>query len=140
MGVRCSYIIQRKHHPFTSEKKETPFAIILLSRNQSIKKTKTKKMFKYFALGAAAVMAQDYTQYAPVDAVAPAMPAMDPMMMMMLMGDDSSSMKDMLPLMMMQGGQQMDPMMMMMLMGDDSSSMKDLLPLMMMNGGAAGAP
>merc|ERR1712110_170058 len=55
---------------------------------------------------------------------------------MMLMGDDSSSMKDMLPLMMMNGqnGQQMDPMMMMMMMGDDSSSMKDLLPLMMMNG------
>merc|ERR1711988_1733421 len=46
-------------------------------------------------------------------------------------------MKDLLPLMMMNGqnGQQMDPMTMMMLMGDgDSSSMKDLLPLMMMNG------
>merc|ERR1712110_384457 len=56
--------------------------------------------------------------------------------MMMLMGDDSSSMKDMLPLMMMNGqnGQQMDPMMMMMSLLDDSSSMSDLLPLMMMNG------
>merc|ERR1712178_260548 len=46
-------------------------------------------------------------------------------------------MKDLLPLMMMNGqnGQQMDPVTMMMLMGDgDSSSMKDLLPLMMMNG------
>merc|ERR1712048_1359789 len=66
---------------------------------------------------------------------------MDPMMMMMLMGDDSSSMKDMLPMMMMQGqnGAPMDPMMMMMLMGDDSSDMKDLLPLMMMNGGEQGA-
>merc|ERR1712050_666283 len=60
---------------------------------------------------------------------------------MMLMGDDSSSMKDLLPLMMMGGqGGQMDPMMMMMLMGDDSSDMKELLPLMMMNGGANGAP
>merc|ERR1719454_1717098 len=61
----------------------------------------------------------------------------------MMMGDDSSSMKDMLPLMMMQGGAEggapMDPMMMMMMMGDDSSSMKDMLPLMMMNGGN-GAP
>merc|ERR1719471_1031553 len=58
---------------------------------------------------------------------------------MTLMGDDSSSMKDMLPLMMMQGqnGAPMDPMMMMMLMGDDSSSMKDMLPLMMMNGNGA---
>merc|ERR1712176_1406050 len=65
---------------------------------------------------------------------------MDPMMMMMLMGDDSSSMKDMLPLMMMNGnGAPMDPMMMMTLMGDDSSDMKDLLPLMMMNGGEQGA-
>merc|ERR1712048_1008784 len=66
---------------------------------------------------------------------------MDPMMMMMLMGDDSSSMKDMLPMMMMQGqnGAPMDPMMMMMPMGDDSSDMKDLLPLMMMNGGEQGA-
>merc|ERR1712184_24710 len=54
---------------------------------------------------------------------------------MMLMGDDSSSMKDLLPLMMMNGqnGQQMDPMMMMSLL-DDSSSMSDLPPLMMMNG------
>merc|ERR1739848_983459 len=64
-------------------------------------------------------------------------------MMMSLMGDDSS-MKDMLPLMMMQGGANgapMDPMMMMMMMGDDSSSMKDMLPLMMMQGGAnGGAP
>merc|ERR1711981_635386 len=59
---------------------------------------------------------------------------MDPMMGMMLMGDDSSSMKDMLPLMMMGQGGQMDPMMMM-LMSDDSSDMKELLPLMMMNGG-----
>merc|ERR1719220_2564663 len=74
-----------------------------------------------------------------------------------MMGDDSSSMKDMLPLMMMQGGAEggapMDPMMMMMmmgddsssmkdmmtLMGDDSSSMKDMLPLMMMQGGEQGA-
>merc|ERR1719361_1658819 len=60
---------------------------------------------------------------------------------MMMMGDDSSSMKDMLPLMMMQGGAEggapMDPMMMMMMMGDDSSSMKDMLPLMMMNGNGA---
>merc|ERR1711881_206228 len=66
---------------------------------------------------------------------------MDPMMMMTLMGDDSGSMKDLLPLMM-QGGQNgapMDPMMMMTLMGDDSGSMKDLLPLMMMNGGEQGA-
>merc|ERR1719454_1014500 len=54
------------------------------------------------------------------------------------MGDDSSSMKDMLPLMMMNGnGAPMDPMMMMTLMGDDSSSMKDMLPLMMMNGNGA---
>merc|ERR1719454_2192980 len=57
----------------------------------------------------------------------------------MMMGDDSSSMKDMLPLMMMNGnGAPMDPMMMMMMMGDDSSSMKDMLPLMMMQGGAEG--
>merc|ERR1712025_838457 len=54
---------------------------------------------------------------------------------MTLMGDGSGSMKDLLPLMMMNGGGQMDPMMMMTLMGDDSGSMKDLLPLMMMNGG-----
>merc|ERR1719454_1218945 len=60
---------------------------------------------------------------------------------MMMMGDDSSSMKDMLPLMMMNGGNgaPMDPMMMMTLMGDDSSSMKDMLPLMMMQGGEQGA-
>merc|ERR1712226_727484 len=44
----------------------------------------------------------------------------DPMMMMTLMGDDSSSMKDMLPLMMMQGGEQgaMNPMMMMSLLDE----------------------
>merc|ERR1712024_365585 len=68
----------------------------------------------------------------PIAPVAAAQPAplpfagMDPMMMMALMVDDSSSMKDLLPLMMMNGqnGQQMDPMMMMALMGDDSSSMK----------------
>ena len=78
----------------------------------------------------------------PIAPVAAAQPAplpfagMDPMMMMALMGDDSSSMKDLLPLMMMNGqnGQGMNPMMMMSLLGDDSSSMKDLLPLMMMNG------
>merc|ERR1712227_167456 len=45
---------------------------------------------------------------------------MDPMMMMTLMGDDSSSMKDLLPLMMMQGGEQgaMNPMMMMSLLDE----------------------
>merc|ERR1719210_2227110 len=57
---------------------------------------------------------------------------------MTLMGDDAGSMKDLLPLMMLNGqGAPMDPMMMMMLMGDDSSSMKDMLPLMMMNGNGA---
>merc|ERR1711981_985897 len=61
-----------------------------------------------------------------------------------------SSMKDLLPLMMMSGGMGgaggaggMDPMMMMLMLGDDSSSsssssMKDLLPLMMMSGGMGG--
>merc|ERR1712038_943580 len=67
---------------------------------------------------------------------------MNPMMMMSLLGDDAGDMKDLLPLMMMQGGANgapMDPMMMMTLMGDDSGSMKDILPLMMMQG-QNGAP
>merc|ERR1712226_14659 len=73
----------------------------------------------------------------PVGSGPNAAPAMDPMMMMMLMGD-KGNMKDMLPLMMMNGGMggngaPVDPMMMMM-QGEDSD-MKDMLPLMMAQGG-----
>merc|ERR1712151_603104 len=112
---------------------------ILLINNRQ----KNTKMFKYFALSAAAtaVLGQEWAAPSNVDTVAqgpgPA-PAMDPMMMMMLLGDNDG-MKDLLPLMMMSGqnGGAIDPMMLMML-SDDSADMDKLLPLMMM-GGQGGA-
>jgi hypothetical protein len=67
---------------------------------------------------------------------------MDPMMLMMLLNDDDdSSFKDILPLMMMQGGNfdQNSMMPLMMMLGDDDdSSLSELLPLMMMQGGNFG--
>merc|ERR1712165_80407 len=59
---------------------------------------------------------------------------MDPMMMMSLLGDDSSDLSDLLPLMMMNGQQGgaaggMNPMMLMSLMGDDCSFRQSLADL-----------
>merc|ERR1711990_247070 len=60
---------------------------------------------------------------------------MDPITMMALSGD-SSSMKDLLPLMAMQGGVdlQKNPMALMALLDGDNDNLKEMLPFMAMNG------
>jgi hypothetical protein len=110
-------------------------------------------MFKYLTLatGAMSQMTPMGNSFAPPAApvqVAQPMGGMDPMMMMLMLNDNKdsdSSLKKLLPLMMMQGGNMggMDPMMMMLMLDDSDSSsssdsLSDLLPLMMMSGGMGG--